>query len=56
MSKFTFICEETYISNPSVRTVEFPAELLEDVVKEFEMFLKGCGYVFDGHLDLVDDE
>jgi hypothetical protein len=26
------------------------------VVEEFENFLRGCGYHFDGHLDFVDDE
>jgi hypothetical protein len=56
MSKFTFICEETYINIPCVRTVEFPAVLLEDIVKEFELFLKGCGFEIDGHLDFVNDE
>jgi len=56
MSKYTFICQETFRNNPSTRTVEFPATMLDDVVKEFEMFLKGCGFIFDGHLEIVQDD
>ena len=29
---------------------------LPDVVSQFELFLKACGYVFDGQLDFVEDE
>jgi hypothetical protein len=37
-------------------TTEISADLLPRVVEEFENFLRGCGYHFDGHLDFVDDE
>jgi hypothetical protein len=51
MSKFKFICEEAeYYSPKSTRTTEFSAVLLDDVLKEFEMFLKGCGFQFDGNV------
>jgi hypothetical protein len=29
---------------------------VEDAVKHFEDFLRGCGFMFDGHLDFVEDE
>ena len=60
MSKFTFICEEEAMpfadAVSSKRTVEFKAETISDIVNEFEMFLKGCGFHFSGHLDFVSDE
>jgi len=33
--------------------MEFESETLEDVLEEFAMFLRGCGYVIDGRLDIV---
>ena len=60
MSKFTFICEEEPMpfadAVSSKRTVEFKAESISDIVNEFEMFLKGCGFNFEGRLDLVQEE
>ena len=29
---------------------------LSEVLEQFEYFLKGCSYVFDGHVDIIDDE
>jgi hypothetical protein len=56
MSKFKFICEEAeYYSARTTRTTEFSAVLLDDVLKEFEMFLKGCGFQFDGNV-VIDQE
>lgn len=37
-------------------TVDFKAVGLEDVLEYFEMFLKGCGYSFDGKVTIVNDE
>lgn len=34
-------------------TLEFDAEQLPDVIGNFELFLKGAGFVFDGHVDIV---
>jgi hypothetical protein len=60
MSKFTFICEEQSIpfsdSASSKRTVEFNTELLDQILNEFEHFLRGCGFHFNGQLDFVNDE
>jgi len=33
--------------------MEFEAESLDDVLEEFAMFLRGCGYLIDGRLDVV---
>jgi hypothetical protein len=36
-------------------TLEFTAEQLPDVVGNFELFLKGSGFVFMGHVDITED-
>jgi hypothetical protein len=51
MAKFmiTSICEDV------VTTKEFDSDYLYDVVERFEEFLRGCGYFFDGRLDIVNE-
>ena len=39
----------------SKRKIEFEAESLGSILEQFEMFLRGCGYVFEGQIDIVDD-
>ena len=39
----------------SKRKIEFEAETLTDILEQFEMFLRGCGYVFEGQIDIVND-
>ena len=60
MSKYTFICEEESmpysIVVESKKTVEFRADSLEDVLLQFESFLRGSGFIFDGYLDIVNDD
>ena len=58
MSTFKFTQEYfDYEGVPeSTRTVEFKAEVLSDILEQFELFLRGCGFVFDGTLDIVVDE
>jgi hypothetical protein len=36
--------------------VEFQAMTLPVVLSHFEDFLRGCGFVFDGHLTILGDE
>lgn len=59
MSKFTFICEEESMpfvsSTEAKRTVEFRADGLSDILQEFECFLRGAGFHFEGQLDIVDE-
>ena len=60
MSKFTFVCQEESMpfmsGTEAKRTVEFRAEGLSDILQEFESFLRGAGFHFDGQLDIVNDE
>lgn len=59
MPTFKFICEHRdYHSDEieSTNTVEFNKESLYDVIEEFERFLKGAGFVFEGQLEFVKDE
>lgn len=38
-------------------TFEMPesAVSLTDLIQNFELFLRACGYGFEGHLDVVDE-
>jgi hypothetical protein len=57
MSKFKFVSEENHFSSPiSTKTVEFSAVIIEDVLQEFENFLLGCGFKFDGKVDIIKDD
>ena len=37
-------------------TFKFEEEMLYDVLAQFKEFLRGCGYYFDGELEIVDPE
>lgn len=54
MSKFTFIREDSSYVGNAKQTLEFSAVALDDVLAQFEDFLKGAGFVFDGHLEIFD--
>ena len=55
MSKFTFIKENgTYCTN-SKQTVEFSTVSLEEVLNQFETFLRGAGFVFEGKVNIYDE-
>lgn len=59
MPKFTFKCEhqDCYTDEVEItNTTEFKGETLEDVIENFEMFLRGSGFVFHGHLDIVSED
>lgn len=60
MPKFTFICEDDPMpfstSIVTKRTIEFEAVSIDEVVTEFELFLRGAGFNPDGVLDFVHDE
>jgi hypothetical protein len=51
MPKFTLICDH----GNEKTTVEFEKEYLPDVLENFEMFLRGSGYHFNGNLALPQD-
>jgi hypothetical protein len=56
MIKFTKLKDESNDFDESNVTFEIPNNDLSipDILEEFEKFLKACGYVFEGYLDLVD--
>jgi hypothetical protein len=60
MSKYTFIKEpdpDNWLTEgESTLTVTFSQISLENIVSEFEYFLKGAGFHFEGHLDFVPDD
>lgn len=39
-------------SNTNIITVEFSEVRLAEILPYMEQFLKGCGFVFDGSLDI----
>jgi hypothetical protein len=60
MSKYTFIKQpedDNWLEEgDSKLTFEFNAVSLDRLLEEFELFLKGSGFVFDGRLDITQDE
>ena len=42
--------------NQTNTTMEFESVDLGEIVVNFGDFLRGCGFVFKGHLDFVEDE
>ena len=58
--KFTFICEDDPMPFSegvvTKRTVEFNGITINSVLEEFEMFMRGCGFYVNGHIDIVNDE
>jgi len=53
---FTFAKEgdgTVYEENQVNVGMEFKAVRLDEILANFEDFLKGCGFVFEGHLDFV---
>ena len=40
--------------NPGTKiNMVFEGETLDDILEEISMFLRGCGFVIDGRLDVV---
>jgi len=35
--------------------VQTNAHVLPEVLEEFQTFLRGCGYYFNGNLEIIDD-
>jgi hypothetical protein len=51
--KYTLIAQDEF--GGSTTTREFSADYLPDVLSEFELFLRGTGFFFNGNLDFVND-
>jgi hypothetical protein len=64
MSRYTFVCEHFKYDSfhndeldvESKHTTEFRVDNLSSVLEQFELFLKGVGFQFDGVLDIVPPE
>jgi hypothetical protein len=52
-TKYTFISEAC---NKETLTITLRADTLQEVLESFERFLKGAGFVFSGHLDIVEED
>lgn len=63
MARYTFKCEHFNYNNftgkeegvSSTHTLEFRADSLSAMLEQYEMFLRGAGFYFEGNLDIVDD-
>lgn len=58
MPSFKFVCEHRNPWDETLdirNTTECEYEQLSDVIGAFQDFLRGCGYVFDGTLDIIED-
>lgn len=55
--KTTIMTEFSYPGQPNTKIVmETDGVVLEDLLQSFEDHLRGCGFLVDGHLELVEDE
>ena len=54
MSNFTFICDQGSVEN----TTTFECDTWDEAVQNFELFLRGAGFVFNEHatLQMVEPE
>ena len=54
--KFTFTYEVDYQGQPK-QGVNYTttAVTLPNILADFEQFLRGCGFAFDGQIDIVGD-
>ena len=50
--KYTLTCQEGDFKN----TLEFNEDFLPSVLEHMQLFLKGCGFHFDGTLDIINEE
>jgi hypothetical protein len=57
MTKFEFKCiQEAGVGASRTTIVQTDAHVLPEVLEEFQAFLRGCGYYFDGNLEFVNDD
>lgn len=54
--KFTKTADDQSKFDSANLTMETSAVYLPDILKDFEDFLKGCGFVFEGSLEVVEPE
>lgn len=57
--KYYFVYKETDLSGKETGktiTHQFNASVLSEMLENFEDFLKGCGYCFDGVVDITNND
>lgn len=55
--KTTIITEYNYPNQPLTRVIhETDGVTLEELLEAFEDHLKGCGFSFEGHLDIHEED
>jgi len=50
--KYTLTCQQGNFKT----TTEFEEDFLPSVLENMQLFLKGCGFHFDGTLDIINEE
>lgn len=59
-NKYTFICErvddDNYNEEGRIELRENDLTYLPDVISAFEQFLRGAGFYFEGHLEVINDK
>lgn len=53
--KTTFTSTSEYKNKETIE-VTTDAIVLTDILESFEKFLRGSGFVFDGHIDIVEED
>jgi hypothetical protein len=58
MSRYKFIKERDENNTFDITEITFNVEAvqLEDLIQEFELFLKASGFIFDGNLEILNLE
>lgn len=60
MPKMTFVCEHQHPIRKDINlskiTFESNRDTIDDIVADFEDFLRGCGFVVDGKLEIANKE
>lgn len=54
--EFSYIQTDMFGKTEKTYNVSTNNLVLQDVLEDFEMFLRGCGFVFDGIVDIVDGD
>jgi len=55
MLRYIFTCEHNEEKDFSKHSIEFRADTLTAVLEQFDMFLRGNGFRYDGVVDIVDN-
>ena len=56
MQLITFTCDQNYEGQPKFTTMKSTdAEQIEDVLESFQDFLRGCGFQFDGSVQIGEE-